>query len=120
MIDADQADPLHWRRNFFLAFASRRCPGIFVVVDKTAWKAPLAAAGLDRAAPEKYPAVNLDHHRRRDLGVVPEHKVVIGTSLNLAALHQARHELRAAVDAIVGRAPHCSNSRGSLKDEKTY
>jgi len=102
VIDADEPRHLDAGANFFEAFTSRRVPGILIVVDEAARQAPQAAARLDRPASQENSALDLDHHRRRDLGIVPKHEVVVGACLDLAAFDHARHELGAAVDAVVG------------------
>jgi hypothetical protein len=108
VVDADEADHLHARRDLFRALASGRTPRILVVVDKPAGKAPLAAARLDRPAAQKDSAIDLDHHRGRDLRVVPKDEVVIRAALDFPAFDNARYELGAAVHAVMR---HHSNSR---------
>ena len=106
VINADESCLLDVRRDFFKAFASRRIPRILVVVDESARQAPQAAARLDSTAPQQYSAIDLDHDRRRDFGIVPQHKVVVGTGLDFAAFDHSRHKLGAAVDAVVAHPPN--------------
>jgi len=107
VIDPDEACHLDPCADLFEAFTSRRVPRVLIVVDESARKAPQAEARFDRPAAKEYPSVDLDHHRGRYLGVVPQNEVVVGTGLDLAAFDHARHELGAAIDAVVG---HLSNS----------
>jgi len=109
VIDADEACHLDTGANLFEAFTSRRVPGILVVVDKAARQAPQAAARLDRPASQENSAVDLDHHRRCDLRVVPQHEVVVGARLDLAAFDHARHELGSAIDAVAAHLPNSSD-----------
>jgi hypothetical protein len=110
VIDADEACHLDLGADLFEALASGRIPWIFVVVDEPAWKAPLAAARLDRAATQQDAAVDLDHDRRCDLGVVPEHEIVVWTALDLTAFDHSRKKLGATVDAVVGHPPNSSDA----------
>jgi hypothetical protein len=101
VIDPDEARHLDPSADLFHAFARRRVPRILVVVDESTGKAPLAATRLDRPSAQEDSALDLDHHSGRYLGVVPKHEVVVGTSLDLPALDDARNELGATVDAVV-------------------
>ncbi len=103
MIHADEACLLDVNGNFFEAFTGGRIPGILVVVDESAGQAPQASARFDSSAAQQNSAFDLDHHRRGDFGVVPQDEVVIGTGLDFAAFDSARHELGAAVDAVVAQ-----------------
>jgi hypothetical protein len=107
VIDTDEASFLDIGAYLFATFTSRRIPRALIVVDEPAGKAPKTKARLDRAPPEDDAAVHFDDHRRRDLGVVPQHKIVIGAALDLAAFDHARNELGATVHAAVG---HLTNS----------
>jgi len=68
--DADQPGELDLRADLFKAFPRRRFPWVLVIVDKAARQAPQPSARLDRPAAEHDAAVDLDHHRGRDLRVV--------------------------------------------------
>jgi hypothetical protein len=113
VVHADEACHFDMSANFFEAFASRRIPRTLVVVDESAGQAPQAAARFDRTTPQQNSAIDLDHHRRRDFGVVPQHEVVVGTGLDFAAFDHSRHKLGAAVDAVVA---HPANSRSKAAE----
>ena len=74
---------------------------VLVVVDEAAWQAPLAVAGLDRAATQNDPTVCLNHDGRRNLGIAPQDETVDRTHLELAAFDGLDGKRRAAVDAEV-------------------
>src|SRR5439155_18918782 len=108
VVDADQAGQLNRGVDLLGALAGRRLPRVFVVVDEPARKAPQPAAWLDRATSEHHAAVDLDHDGGRDLRVVPQHEIVVGTCLDLATFNDAHHELGPAVHAVMA---HNSNDR---------
>jgi hypothetical protein len=108
VIDADEPGQLDGRADLLHAFARSRLPRALVIVYESARKAPEAEARLDRAATQQDAAVDLDHHRRRDLGVVPEHEVVLGTGFDIPPLDDACHKPSPALQAVV---PHQLHSR---------
>jgi hypothetical protein len=111
VIDTDQACHFDMSGDLLQAFASRRVPRIFVVVDEAAGKAPQTTARFDRAPSQDDAAVYLDHHRRGDLGIVPKHEVVVDARFYFAAFDHARHQLGAAIDAVVGHESNSSSPR---------
>jgi hypothetical protein len=115
VVHADEADLLDGRADFFHAFAGCRIPRILVVVDEPAGKAPLPVARLNRAAAEKYPAVDIDHNRCGNLRVMPQHEIVVGARLDLAAFDHTRYQLGAAIDAVVAHPANFTDPRKRLK-----
>jgi len=101
VIRAEQLEELHGRADLLATFPHRRRRRVFVVVHESARQAPQAVARLDRAPAKDDSAFGFDHHRRRHLGVAPEHEVVVGTGLDLATFDDLDDQLRAAVDAEV-------------------
>jgi hypothetical protein len=112
VVDPEKPDQLDRRTDLFPAFARRRPPWVLVIVDESSGQAPPAQAGLDRATTQHHAAVDLDHHRGRDLGVVPEDEVVLGTGLDVPTLDDAGHELGPAVQAVMA---HSAFSRPWLR-----
>ena len=101
VIQAEQLRQIYLRADLLHAFANRGILRIFVVVDKPTWQAPQAVARLDGAPAEDDAPGVLDDDRGRDLRVSPQHEVVVGTGLVLAAFDHPRDQRRAAFDAEV-------------------
>ena len=93
VIHADEACDLDLDPYLLEAFAGGRVERALVVVHEAAGQAPLTQRRLDRPPPEHDAPVSLDHHRSHHLGIAPQHEVVVGTSLDQAALDLARDQL---------------------------
>jgi hypothetical protein len=107
VVDAEQLGELDLRVYLLAALANRGARWGFVIVDETAWKAPLPITRLDGAPAENDSVVFLDDHRRGDLRVAPQHEPIVRANLELASFDGLRPQRRAAVDAEVthrGRA----------------
>jgi len=99
VVNAQQLQQLHVRADLLQALADR-CPRrVLVVVDEAAGQAPLAVARLDRSPAEDDATLRLDHDGGGDLWVSPEHEVVVGTRLDLAALDDPQDERPPAPEA---------------------
>jgi len=99
VVDAQQLQQLDARADLLQALADRRPCRVLVVVDEAAGQAPLAVARLDRSPAEDDSTLRLDHDGGGDLRVSPEHEVVVGTRLELAALDDAQDERPPAPEA---------------------
>jgi hypothetical protein len=101
VVQAEQLRQLDVHAYLLHALAYRGILRILVVVDKPAREAPQAVARLNGAPADDDAPSMLDDHRGRDLGVLPQHEVVVGTCLQIAAFDHPRDERRAALDAVM-------------------
>src|SRR4029077_8664711 len=87
--------------DLFAALADPRFGRAPVVVDEAARKTPQAVPGLDRTPAEDNAAAGFDHDRGGDLGVPPQHEVVVRARFELATFDDPDHEGRPATHAEV-------------------
>jgi hypothetical protein len=87
--------------DLFAALANHGFGRAFVVVDEAARQTPQAVPGLDRTPAEDDATAGFDHDRGGDLGVAPQHEVVVRTRFELATFEDPDHEGRPATNAEV-------------------
>jgi len=101
VVKAKQFRQLDVRADLLHALTNRGIFRILVVVHKPARQAPQAVGRLDGTPADDDAPTMLDDDRGGDLGVSPQHEVVVGASFELAAFDHPRGQGRTAFDAVV-------------------
>jgi len=101
--DTEEARQLDLGADLLAALTHRRGRRVLVMVDETAGQAPQPVARLDRSTSDDDSLFTLDDRGSDHFRVAPQHEVVVGTGLELAAIDDPYGKRRPAIDAEMRR-----------------